>query len=58
MIDLSDATLGAIWAELRKRNCAVIIVAPDALKDLHPNDAEEIAWAAIDRALDNQDDDE
>ena len=58
MTDLSNVTIEEIWKELRKRGCAVIIVQPDTLKDLHPTDAEEVAWFAIERELERREEEE
>lgn len=58
MPNLSDATIDQIYAELRKRSCAVVIVQADTLNDLiDRRDVEEIAWAAIDSALERAQDD-
>ena len=52
MIDLSTLTIEQVWQEFRRRGCAVVIVQPDTLHLLHPTDAEDIAWFAINRELD------
>jgi Glu-tRNA(Gln) amidotransferase subunit E-like FAD-binding protein len=57
MTNLANATIDEIYAELRKRECAVVIVQPDTLADLiHRYDAEEIAWSAIESALERAQD--
>lgn len=39
---------------LRAHGYAVILVSPETLEGVHPTDAEEVAWAALDTAIERQ----
>jgi len=43
-----------VMRTLRAQGYAVVLVSPDALEGVHPSDAEDAAWAAIDVAISRQ----
>ena len=49
---LKSFTVNDIWRELRNRGYAVVIADKGFLQDLHPVDAEEVAWDALNKAVD------
>jgi hypothetical protein len=39
---------------MRRKGYAVVLVSPEYLGGVHPSDAEDAAWAAIEAAIDRQ----
>lgn len=50
-LDDIDTLIESLSHHLRKRGCAFVIYRPETLGSLHPTDAEEIAFFAIEREL-------
>jgi hypothetical protein len=47
-------TIFEIMQSLRAQGYAVLLISPETLSGVHPTDAEEAAWAAIDAAVARQ----